>query len=275
MYLELLFFDYNFTIIFSFSTLWDSGHSLCLHNYIVDFFRLALNIYLYCKDILMEFPLVVLSVISSISVSYIIFYRGWRIIEKIIKSENMGTGVVGLLTGLVSALNLLILGDRLKKLSLYYYVNLNSLFNFIFYFICSILTRSIVYFKYFTRTPKDVTEAPIKNKYKCLYFLPFIFAKFNPNITPETSPLISYSFSMFILSLLVLTCFVNIIGYILSIYLISKYDVENKFPYFKRYIKFYSSTSKFFLILEVIIAFVFLLLIVILNFFLFTNILII
>lgn len=70
--------------------------------------------------------------------------------------------------------------------------------------------------------------------------------KFNPNVTPEAEPLISYSFSMFILSLLVLVCFINIIGYIISIYLIEKYDVENKFPYFKRYIKFYSSTNKFF-----------------------------
>jgi hypothetical protein len=63
------------------------------------------------------------------------------------------------------------------------------------------------------------------------------------NITPETEPIIRYSFSMFILSLLVLMCFFNIVGYILSIYLINKYNIETKFPKFKRYINFYISTN--------------------------------
>jgi hypothetical protein len=128
-----------------------------------------------------------------------------------------------------------------------------------------------VYLNYFISLP----ALTLRNKYKGVYFLPFIYAKFNPNVSPEAEPFISYSFSMFILSLLVLVCFFNIIGYILSIYLIEKYDIENTFPYFKRYIKFYSSTSKFLLVLEILIAFVFLLFIVILNFFLFTRILLI
>lgn len=109
-------------------------------------------------------------------------------------------------------------------------------------------------------------------KYRCTYFLPFIFARYYPSITPETEPIISYSFSMFILSLLVLICFINILCYIISIYLITKYDIENKFPYFKKYIKFYSTTSKFLLALEIFIAFFFLFFIVLINFFLFTSI---
>jgi len=59
---------------------------------------------------------------------------------------------------------------------------------------------------------------------------------------------------MFILNLAVLVCFVNIIGYILSLYLVNKYDIDSKFPKFKGYINFYKTTSKFFLILEIIIA---------------------
>lgn len=164
--------------------------------------------------------------------------------------------------------------QMIKKIKVY----LNSLFNFIFIifnFLSSILTSSIVYFNSYTWTSKNVTRETLIIKYKSVYFLPFILAKFNPNISVETEPFIRYSFSMFLLSLLVLICFFNIIGYILSMYLISKYDVENKFPYFKWYIKFYSSTSKFFLVLEIIIAFVFLIFIVILNFFFFTNILLI
>jgi len=113
------------------------------------------------------------------------------------------------------------------------------------------------------------------NKFNNAYFIPFIFAKFSANITPETEPIIRYTFSMFILNLVVLTCFFNIVGYILSIYLVNKYDIETKYPKFKRYINFYKSTSKFFLILEIIVAFVTLLFIVIVNFLLFTAILLI
>jgi hypothetical protein len=107
--------------------------------------------------------------------------------------------------------------------------------------------------------------------FKYAYFLPFIFAKFNPNVTPESDPLVSYAFSMFLLNLIVFICFFNIIGYILSIYLVNKYDIEVKFPKYKIYINFYKSTSKFFLILEIIIAFVILIFLILLNLFLLTS----
>jgi hypothetical protein len=148
----------------------------------------------------------------------------------------------------------------------------NSVFNFInLNFLFAILTRSIVYFECLKRTTNNVIGASETNKFKCAYFIPFIFAKFSPMITPDSEPIISFSFSMFILSLTVLICFFNIIGYIFSIYLITKYDVETKFPYFKRYIKFYNSTSKFFLVIEIILAFFCLIFIVLINFFIFTS----
>lgn len=80
---------------------------------------------------------------------------------------------------------------------------------------------------------------------------------------------------MFILNLVVLICFFNIVGYILSIYLVNKYDIETKFPKFKRYIKYYISINKIFLIFEIILAFVILLFIILVNFLLFTSILMI
>ena len=153
-------------------------------------------------------------------------------------------------------------------------VYLNFIFNFIFInlFICTVISSAIVYYYSLNLFQKDV-RGVVRNNFKFAYFLPFILAKYHPTITPETEPIISYSFSMFILSLLVLICFFNIISYIFSIYLISKYDIENKFPFFKRYIQFYNSTSKFLLILEILIAFVFLIFIVLINFFLFTSVL--
>jgi len=142
-------------------------------------------------------------------------------------------------------------------------------------FLLSILTLTIVYLDSFTITKIDLCASALTNKYKNVYFLPFVYATFNPNVTAEAEPLIRYSFSMFIMSLLVLVCFFNIIGYILSIYWIDRLDIEAKFPFFKWYIQFYSKTNKILLVVEIIIAFFFLLCIVILNFFLFTRILLI
>ena len=100
------------------------------------------------------------------------------------------------------------------------------------------------------------------NKHLNAYLLPFIFAKFNPNISADAYPFVSYTFGMFILNLAVLVCFVNIIGYILSLYLVNKYDINKRFPKLKGYINFYKTTNKFFLILEIIIAFIILIFLV-------------
>jgi hypothetical protein len=52
---------------------------------------------------------------------------------------------------------------------------------------------------------------------------------------------------MFILNLSCLFCFINIAGYLLSLYLIDKYkeQLDIKFPRFKKIINFYSKTSIF------------------------------
>jgi hypothetical protein len=55
---------------------------------------------------------------------------------------------------------------------------------------------------------------------------------------------------MFTLSLIVLICFINVFGYIVSLYLylISKYEIESKFPKFKRIIRYYEKTTLFFIL---------------------------
>ena len=136
-------------------------------------------------------------------------------------------------------------------------VNLKKYFNSLFNFLSKL------------RTYTGANRINHKNA----YFLPFIFTKLSPNITNETEPIITYTFFMFILNLIVLICFFNIVGYILSIYLVKKYDVETKFPKLKKYIIFYITTNKLLLVLEIIIAFVILIFIILVNFVLFTAIL--
>lgn len=110
----LLIFNFSsLNVIFApFFSLCDLIFSLALQNHIVDFCNLVFNFYLYCTDIFIVYHIILLCGISLISVSFIIHYSSRRIIDKIIKNGgNIGTGVVGLVTGLDAALNL---GDRFK-----------------------------------------------------------------------------------------------------------------------------------------------------------------
>jgi hypothetical protein len=71
---------------------------------------------------------------------------------------------------------------------------------------------------------------------------------------------------MFTLSFIVLICFINVFGYIASIYLRSKYDLDTKFPKLKRIIKYYEKSTLFFIILEASVGFIFLFFMRIINF---------
>jgi hypothetical protein len=105
----------------------------------------------------------------------------------------------------------------------------------------------------------------LKESHQYSYFLPFILSKVGGNISEESDSIIRYAFSMFTLNLIVLICFINVFGYILSLYLISKYDIETKFPKLKRIIKYYEKSTQFFIIIEVLIGFIFLIVIIIMN----------
>ena len=106
----------------------------------------------------------------------------------------------------------------------------------------------------------------LKTDYKYSYYFPFIISKLGENITNESESIIRYSFSMFTLSFIVLICFINVFGYIVSLYLISKYDIETRFPKFKGIIKYFEKTTLFIIVLEALIGFIFLIFIVVINF---------
>jgi hypothetical protein len=112
----------------------------------------------------------------------------------------------------------------------------------------------------------------LKQHFKSAFLLPFILNSLGKDITKDTEPIVTYAFSMISLNLVVLFCFVNVFGYIFSLYLISKYDIEIKFPKLKKYIYYYQKSTLFFIILETIMGFVFLIIIIIFNILLFTTI---
>ena len=108
----------------------------------------------------------------------------------------------------------------------------------------------------------------VKCGYKFAFVFPFIISQFDHNNLNKAEPIIAFTFNMFILNLSCLFCFINIAGYLLSIYLIDKYkdQLDIKFPRFKKIINFYSKTKLFWLKFEIVAAFVTLLVMLIANF---------
>ena len=100
---------------------------------------------------------------------------------------------------------------------------------------------------------------------KYCYIIPFIFNKIGKDIPIEAEPVITLSFNMFILSLIILFCFINIIGYFTSIYLINKYNVEMKYPKLSKYIRYFEKSQVYLVVIEIIICFLCLMVILILN----------
>ena len=104
---------------------------------------------------------------------------------------------------------------------------------------------------------------------KYSFIIPFIFLKLCNEIPADVEPIITYSFNMFILSLITLVCLINIIGYFISIYLINKYDVEKRYPKYIKIIRYFEKSQILFVIIEIIeiiICFSCLMAIVIINF---------
>ena len=104
-----------------------------------------------------------------------------------------------------------------------------------------------------------------KTNYKYSYIIPFLFKNLGSDIPTNAEPIVTFSFNMFILSLIILSCFINITGYFISIYLITKYKIEDKYPKFTKIIKYFEKSSIFFVTIEILICLVCLITIILLN----------
>jgi hypothetical protein len=97
------------------------------------------------------------------------------------------------------------------------------------------------------------------------FLLPFILQQIGGDITSESEPLVKYLLSITVLCVIVLVCFINVLGYIFSLYLIPKFGLDKKYPKIKTLLSFFEKSSFFLIIIEIIIGFVFLASIIILN----------
>lgn len=100
----------------------------------------------------------------------------------------------------------------------------------------------------------------IKNEFNIRYsfWVPLILSKLNidiQNLPIKTSDdVYNLALGIFILALICLFNFINVVGYLIAIILIKKFDIETKFSKFKKVIKYFENSSLFFVIFEGILC---------------------
>ena len=92
-----------------------------------------------------------------------------------------------------------------------------------------------------------------------------ILDKLNINLPEGASSHVNFAFGIFILSLICLFNFINVVGYLTSIYLLNKYDIETKFPKFKKIIRYFEKRSLFWVFIEGLTCVIFLICIIIFS----------
>lgn len=85
--------------------------------------------------------------------------------------------------------------------------------------------------------------------------LKYIIYYFGIELPEGLEPLAEYGFNMALISLSVLVCFINIFGYLISIYILKYYNLDIKYPRFKTYFNRFEKLSLLFLVVEAIIGF--------------------
>lgn len=88
-------------------------------------------------------------------------------------------------------------------------------------------------------------------------FLLYIIEYIGKEIPENSVSIVNQSFNVFILLLVLLFSIINIIGYLLSIILIQKYEdkLTSRFPFLTRIVRFYVKRTMFFFIFEAVLVF--------------------
>jgi len=86
------------------------------------------------------------------------------------------------------------------------------------------------------------------------FSLPVIFSFLDIKISDNASTLTQYSYSVFILSIVGLFCFINILGFLVTYILIQQGDYEKKYPKFKKIINYYKKSTLVYAIIETLLC---------------------
>ena len=94
--------------------------------------------------------------------------------------------------------------------------------------------------------------------------LPFILS--NLGIEENVNSNLNVSYAIFLLSLIALLCFINVLGFIIVYIFIQKNEYETKYPKFKKIINYYKNTSLIYAILEALLCFICLFILILFSF---------
>ncbi|OAX30707.1 hypothetical protein K503DRAFT_704920, partial [Rhizopogon vinicolor AM-OR11-026] len=107
----------------------------------------------------------------------------------------------------------------------------------------------------------------VKNKLNWSYsfFFPMILSKLEVNAEDLNSNFIQFSYGILILSVVALSCFINILIYVIGYYLIQEIHLEKmkqKYPIITKFINRYKKVNLFFFLIEVLLCITCLLIII-------------
>jgi hypothetical protein len=110
----------------------------------------------------------------------------------------------------------------------------------------------------------------MKNNYRHSFSFLFILNLLNVSVPENAEPVINYSFGVLILSLLVFFNILNAFVSLFSLYILNKYNVDERFknyPWLKKIVKYYENSSLVFISIEIGMALIFILVIIISSLF--------
>jgi len=94
----------------------------------------------------------------------------------------------------------------------------------------------------------------------------FIFSQLNINIDETATSLTQISYGVFLLSLVALICFINVVGFMFTYFLIQKGNYEVKYPKLRIFINFYKKSTLAYITIEILLCFICLILLVYFSF---------
>lgn len=87
-------------------------------------------------------------------------------------------------------------------------------------------------------------------KYSQSFLFPIILNYLGLSLPENSEPIVQYVFGVIILSLIAILSFINVLAYLIIMYSMNHYNLEEKYPKLKRIINYYKNTTLLFVIIE-------------------------
>ena len=103
---------------------------------------------------------------------------------------------------------------------------------------------------------KKVDDKSIKFKYtkSNAYILGWILSSVNVEITENSSQLLQFSYGVFLGSIVILFCVLNITGYLITNYLLEKVELEKKYPTIGKYLNRFRKISLIYIFIDILVC---------------------